>query len=478
MKVNISSNATNTKTLFTLLKEQGIILPHSCNEKGTCGQCAVMTNHNGWQLACSYIPTENITVEISDKESQSEISNIPTKHSISAISHFTRQQKSISEPILLIDLGTTTIAMVLLREDGSVSHQVTFANPNKDYGTDVIARMKSSNEGYRLKMQEQLTEEFKKQWTKFPDKSINACYIAGNTVMVHLLMGYSCEELSVYPFTPHTLKEIQLTYHSCPVYIFPAISSFIGGDITSGLFSLYFENREDTCLFLDLGTNGELALLREGHITVASVAAGPAFEGGNLSCGCQGIPGAITDVTLGGLRPRLTTIGNKLPVGLCGTGALSITEELLKKKYVTKEGIITDSFPEDGILLGKSVAGANLLFTRDDFRQVQLALASVKAGIHTLLAENSLSYQNINHIYIAGGFGYALSLDTACALGIIPPECKTITESIGNSSLSGLERYALDGNLSLKILISKTTELSLAENSFFKEELIRCMTFR
>lgn len=477
MKVNITANATNTKTLFTLLKEQGMILPHSCNEKGTCGQCAVMTNRNGWQLACSFIPSEDIVVEIPDRESENEANNITAKHSISAISHFTRHQKSFSEPILLIDLGTTTIAMVLLGEDGAVSHQVTFANPNKDYGTDVIARMKSSNEGYRHKMQEQLAEEFKKQWTKFPDKSINACYIAGNTVMIHLLMGYSCEELSVYPFTPHTLKEIQLTYLSCPVYIFPAISSFIGGDITSGLFSLYFENREDTCLFLDLGTNGELALLQEGHITVASVAAGPAFEGGNLSCGCQGIPGAITDVKLGGLRPRLTTIGNKLPIGLCGSGALSITAELLKKNYVTKEGIITDSFPEDGILMGKSVAGANLLFTRDDFRQVQLALASVKAGIHTLLAENNLSYHDIDHIYIAGGFGYALSLETACALGIINPEWKSITESVGNSSLSGLERYALEGNQNLRKLISKTTELSLAENSYFKEELIRCMTF-
>lgn len=473
MKVTIPVSQKNTKTLFTLLEEQNIILPHPCNRQGKCGECRVLTDTNGEQLACTWIPKTSTTVDIPDKY----FNHSPQ---ISTVSNFIRHNTNLSKTVLLIDLGSTTIAMVQLLPDGSIGHKATFANPNKDYGTDVIARLKSSCDGHREAMQKQLQDELKKQWKYFPNQTITACYIAGNTTMIHLLMGYPCDTLAVYPFTPYKLDEIRLTYQSCPVFILPGISSFVGGDITAGLFSLHFEERDDTCLFLDLGTNGELALLHKHQITVASVAAGPAFEGGNLSCGCQGIPGAITEVSLGGLRPRLTTIGNKLPVGLCGTGALSITAELLTKNYITKDGIILDTFPEDGILLGKSISGTNLLFTRDDFRQVQLALASVKAGILSLLKENNLPYDKINTIYIAGGFGYSLPVKTAFTLGIINPSFKGNIKSIGNSCLSGLNRFAGENssfsNL-IKKLISSTKELSLAENEYYKKELIHCMTF-
>ena len=466
-EISIHANHTNTRTLFSLLEEQGVLLPHPCNKQGTCGKCQVMTSTDGWQLACSYIPKENTIVTLDDTTKRSDIN---------VVDYYQTPQLNLNSPTLFIDLGTTTISMVLLDTNGDMIYRRNFANPSTSYGTDVIARMKSSCEGHRHDIKTQLASCFREQWTYFPHTHIEDCYLAGNVVMIHLLMGYPCDTLAVAPFRPFKNEFLNINTGDCNVHILPGISPFVGGDITAGLWSLYFDRRNDTCLFLDLGTNGELALLQQGHITVSSVAAGPAFEGGNLSCGCQGIPGAITNVQFGGLSPKLTTIDNKLPVGLCGTGALNLVSSLLHHGYVTSSGMIEDSFPAEGLPLARIPHGGNIIFTREDFRQVQLALGSVRAGIRTLLHHCQVDWTELDHVYLAGGFGYELPLETIISLQLLNPTVANKVSSIGNSCLTGLMRYAADSD-NLSALLDKSSELMLAEDPYYKDQLIRCLSW-
>ena len=160
-----------------------------------------------------------------------------------------------------------------------------------------------------------------------------------------------------------------LSIGNCTVYTAPWISAFVGGDITAGLLSCHLPSSGENALFLDLGTNGEMVLNHKGKLYTAATAAGPAFEGNGLSCGCPGISGAISHVVLRTLFPSLTTINNAHPIGICGSGAISLCAELLRKHYVTSDGVLTEKFKTDGIVLSKSPDGKSITFLPEDLRR-------------------------------------------------------------------------------------------------------------
>ena len=193
--------------------------------------------------------------------------------------------------------------------------------------------------------------------------------------MIHLLFGYDCTSLGHSPFTIKAPSPEPLSIGNCTVYTAPWISAFVGGDITAGLLSRHLPSSGENALFLDLGTNGEMVLGHKENSIPAATAAGPAFEGNGLSCGCPGIPGAISHVVLRNLFPSLTTINNAHPIGICGSGAISLCAELLRKHYVTSDGVLTEKFKTDGIVLSKSPDGKSITFLPEDFRSIQLAIA-------------------------------------------------------------------------------------------------------
>lgn len=185
--------------------------------------------------------------------------------------------------------------------------------------------------------------------------------IAANTTMVHLLMGYSCETLGVYPFTPVNIQTIETTLKEllrteeisdCPVVVLPGISTYVGGDIISGLFALEFDKRKEISVLIDLGTNGEMAIGNQERILVTSTAAGPAFEGGNIVCGTGSIPGAICHVAMDAdLHVETETIGGKPPVGICGTGVIESTCELLRTERIDETGRLDEEYFKEGFPL-------------------------------------------------------------------------------------------------------------------------------
>lgn len=402
------------------------------------------------------------------------------------------QTDSSRDTFLLIDLGTTTVAFLLLDGCGVILDSLLISNPQTPYGSDIISRLQYANEGglsflsHLIRKQLRSSIEQLLNQNHIAPKNISHCYIGCNTGMVHLFMGYPCNELVVAPFIPYTKKvttvlDFMVGDAVVNVTIFPCISGFIGGDLVAGIYSLDFESRKDTTLLIDCGTNGEIALLHKGKCYTASVAAGPAMEGGSLSCGGAGVPGAVTEVYLGGIAPRVRTIHNKLPVHICGTGAISCIAELLKHDYIDSSGLATKKFPHDALFLSKTMDGKGISFNIEDVRQMQLALGSIRAGYETLFSICKLDLEDVDYVYLSGGFGCEISLTSAFVCHLFPDVWEGKIQAIGNSCLAGLQKYVLKGGVEfLNHVVSDHTfirTVSLAKSNVYRELFPKRMEF-
>lgn len=464
MRIRITADKNNKKTILTLLEEQGYSVPCNCHGKHHC-------RGNLYPFDCSLVPHSPTTIEWT-----------PPIDSLNALAFHNRTTTTGDSDTLLIDLGTTTVAYALINKTtGELCQMSTTSNPLIRYGADVISRIQSSCEGEGNTMQALLAKEIGKETEHLCKRNgqtsdtLTYCFIAGNTTMIHLLMGYDCTPLSRSPFAIEAVSPAPFVRGKCRIHIAPWLSAFIGGDIVAGIHSCNMSHMDETTLFLDLGTNGEMILCHEGKYYATSVAAGPAFEGGNLQYGVPAVAGAIQNVTIRPLRPAITTIENKLPVGICGSGAIRLCAELLRNGYVTREGILTERFPEDGYFLGTTPQGKSLVFTANDFRQIQLAVAAVAAGIDTLCHQVDIEKNELQALFLAGGFGFHISLADATTLGLFSDLSPDVIKIMGNTCLQGLYRCATE-NLALSLSTPVET-VSLADDAYFQKQFLQHMTF-
>lgn len=442
-------------------------MPCNCHGAHVCGG-------QQYNFPCNQIPTSNLTIELPD-------SNTP---------HILSMDRSIQKQnlpdTLLIDLGTTTIAMVFYSsKKNTIYHNEIFVNPQTNYGADVMSRIQFSLMPHNEKIlteqiRQALASHYKKVCERFPNINIERCFIGGNTTMIHLLMGYSAEGLATSPFTPYSSPNNSVMYQTTPVTILPWLSAFVGGDIVAGLLKYHYDSRQDTSLFVDLGTNGELALIQKGHIYTTSTSAGPVFEGASLTHGCAAISGAISDIKLGGVIPKLTTLDNKLPIGICGSGAISLLAELLDKQYLTKEGVLTEKFPETGLILCKKQDGTAILITPQDVRKIQLGVAAIAAGIDSLCHVAGIQSTAVDNLFLAGGFGTHLSLDKIHLTGLFSQVPKSSIHLVGNSCLAGLA-LATSENYNWKMhfekIVHNNETVILANDSYFQQSFIQHMSY-
>ena len=250
-----------------------------------------------------------------------------------------------------MDIGTTTIAMQLIElETRQIIDTYTAINRQRTFGADVISRIDASNHGkrevLRQTIQKSLAEGIR-ELIKQVSVPVEQVIIAANTTMVHLLMGYSCETLGVYPFTPVNIQTIETTLKEllrteeisdCPVVVLPGISTYVGGDIISGLFALEFDKRKEISVLIDLGTNGEMAIGNQERILVTSTAQVLHLKGEILSVERKH-SGCICHVAMDAdLHVETETIGGKPPVGICGTGVIESTCELLRTERIDETG--------------------------------------------------------------------------------------------------------------------------------------------
>ena len=376
-----------------------------------------------------------------------------------------------------IDIGTTTVVFELITDKGAVRTYKTI-NPQRRFGLDVLSRIDAANRGrgdeLASLMRYTLLRGFNEVTKDFHD--VKKIVIAGNTTMVYLLMNYSCAELGQYPFRAEHTETVKTTFDrltdfSAPpveTVIYGGISAFVGGDIVSGLYMLDFDKLSGVNMFIDLGTNGEMAIGNGKRIIAASAAAGPAFEGGRISCGTGSVDGAVCGVNL--KSNKIKTIGNKPPVGICGTGIIELISELLNMNIIDSTGF----------LHGKSFKlTENIMFNQNDIRQIQTAKAAVRAGIDILMGIFGTDSEGISNVYLAGGFGHGLSVEKACNIGILPREFMGKTKSVGNSALGGCVKYCSQHGADAAIAHIKeiSKEISLAQCEDFNSLYINNMNF-
>ncbi len=506
----------NGVSLLEQLREHQIYISAACGGKGKCGKCKVQMTvgateateadcmffeeeelKQGWRLACTAFPTEDCGVVVySDDESQFEV----------IAEHEEDEKADIAGEEgydIGIDIGTTTIAIELVgRTSGQVLHTVTTINRQRAFGADVISRIQASNDGQKEALKEcirkDLYDGIKRlvSESKAESQKISKVVIAGNTTMGHLLMGYSCETLGVYPFTPVNIQTIRADFGemfaeqqqaegaevltlNAEIILLPGISTYVGADISSGMLVCDFDKLEKPCLLIDLGTNGEMAIGNKDKILVTSTAAGPAFEGGNISCGMGSVPGAICNVSIQGDDIQLKTIGDKPPVGLCGTGVIETVCELVKEELVDETGMLDEDYFDDGFELAKTPEGEPIVFTQKDVREIQLAKSAVRAGVETLMKRYGVTYEEVDRVFLAGGFGYKIDLEKTIGIGMLPEEFKEKTTAIGNSSLGGTVQYLTreDAVERLDKIVELSEEVELSSDKDFNNFYTEYMFF-
>ena len=498
-----------------------------CGGRGTCGKCKIrvlegelpVTDSDkncfrereleeGYRLSCRAFPKTDCMIEVCFADETefealntfAEMTGSETAVIASGGSAAAEAAQNIRRAGIAIDIGTTTLAAQMIDlSDGSTLASASCMNHQRAFGADVISRIEASAAGKGQKLQKLIRKDLQKlillllKQARFPAAQVEKIIISGNTTMGHLLMGYSCETLGVYPFTPVNIGTIQGSFAEligkehmgmeapdCMVWLLPGISAYVGGDIVSGLYAQRFEQQEKICLLVDLGTNGEMAIGNKDRIMVTSAAAGPAFEGGSISCGTGSIPGAITHVKIGeDKRAHVETIQGKMPVGICGTGVIEIAAELLKAGLMEASGLLHEDYFEEGYPVVITPEGEEIWFTQKDVREVQLAKSAVRAGVETLIRRYGVSCDEINYVYLAGGMGFSLDREAAVTIGLLPESLKEKIAAAGNSSLAGAVRALRDPfwMRTLEKLTTVSKETHLANDPDFHEFYLTHMMF-
>lgn len=489
-----------------------------CGGHGTCGKCRIQLLEGelevtaadketlskeelsqGYRLSCRAYPQVDCRIRLcfQGEEELEVLSQFWGKRYITKMSEGEAAMAEIPFKYagIAIDIGTTTLAAQLVDlTTGRILASASAINHQRAYGADVISRLEASNSGKDRELQLVLRRDLDVlvsrllQQAKMEAAQVTKVILAGNTVMCHLLMGYPCQTLGVYPFTPVNLGIIHGTYEEilgekrlqADTWIFPGFSTYVGGDITAGLYACGMEQSRDVRLLVDLGTNGEMALGSREKLIIASVAAGPAFEGGNISCGAGSIPGAVSHVRMDPAgKPVVETIQGKAPVGICGTGVIELAAELLRTKLVDETGRMNEDYEEWGYPFAQTEDGKVLHLTQKDVRELQLAKAAVRAGVETLIKRYGIGYEEVSQVLLAGGMGFGLDKDAAVAIGLLPEAWKDKITAVGNSSLAGCVRALLDEawQETAVRLTAGTRELELAADDCFGAGYIEHMMF-
>ena len=369
---------------------------------------------------------------------------------------------------LVVDLGTTSVAALLVNmETGAILAKASTGNGQIRYGADVINRIiESGKEGGSLRLQKAVIDESIQPLAEqmcvsagIGLKNIYRMCLAGNTTMNHLLLGLYSEPVRMEPYIPSFFhlddirtSSLRLKLHpDARLIMAPNIGSYVGGDITAGCFASMMWNKEEMALFIDLGTNGELVFGNSEFLMSCACSAGPAFEGGDISCGMRATDGAIDAMTIDPetMEPHYTTIGGtRRPVGICGSGIIDIIAELFKAKIITGKGKFNREGPR--VRFDEYGMGEYVIAFKEDIKGVKdisinevdidnfiRAKGAIFSATMTMLGSMGMDPSALEHVYVAGGIGSGINFDNAVTIGMLPDIDRSCFSYIGNSSLTG-----------------------------------------
>ena len=466
--------------LSTLLNEAGFAVTQPCGGRGTCGKCAVLVDgvvsvptaaelRCKTRLACQVVLLGDAEVTLPNHLPMEQIQGGKQLD-------FQPKKPMEGQYGAAVDIGTTTIALQLYDlSSGSCIGAASMLNPQTSFAADVIGRIDAALHGKANALQKQVTNAITTLLAAACSQGsvavsdVASMVITGNTTMLYLLTGKDPSALSRAPFLADCFFGTEIDALNAKCYLPRCLHAFVGADTTCALLACGMTKRSETALLCDIGTNGEMALWHQGRLYIASTAAGPAFEGAGISCGCASVLGAIDRVTVVNGNLHCHTIGNQPAVGICGSGLLDAVASLLD----------TEQMDETGYLEEEVNLTENVTLTQADIRAVQLAKAATYAGIMSLLSAADCDITKVEKLYIAGGFGSHLDLRSAVRIGLIPAELASRVEIIGNAALDGAAMLLMDTTNREQIAAFEgcTEHVRLDGNPDFADLYVEAMLF-
>lgn len=407
---------------------------------------------------------------------------------------------------LAIDIGTTTVSAVITDlKTGRLLAKGSGGNGQIRYGADVINRIvEQGRKGGVERLQKAIVEETLQPLTralcasaKVDADRILRCCVASNTTMNHLLLGVDADPVRMEPYIPtffhwDGLKAGDIRFVANPdakVVLAPNIGSYVGGDITAGTLTSRIWDKDEFSLFIDLGTNGEIVFGNRDFMMSCACSAGPAFEGGDISCGMRATDGAVEAVTIDRetLEPTLSIVGKEgqKPVGICGSGIIDVIAELYRTSAISAKGhfvrenrrILQDEHGMGRYVLAfsnESDTGREIAITEVDIECFIRAKGAIFSAIHIMLSSLDMDVSVLEHIYVAGGIGSGINMENAVRIGMFPDVDRALFQYIGNSSLAGAYALVLSNAAEEKVheLASNMTYLELSTESKYMEEFV------
>ena len=528
------------ETVLDAAQYAGVGLTSVCGGAGTCEECKIKVINgtlahptmieevslgkelimSGWRLACQSVPLSNVKVD-TPPESMTSAQRLQVDG---------EDVKFLLDPItkipgafgLAVDVGTTKVAVYLIDlSNGQTVVKDGFMNPQVTYGEDVISRITYAGrvsdgatqlQNILINSINQILPILSKKAGISQDQ-IQDLVLVGNTVMHHLAAGLPIEQLGYSPFSPATLDSVTIssqnlgikTSTTSQVYFPPIIAGYVGADHLAMLLAIdaastqyqttNSEQRSGSnnteirkikpisqkfnIMALDIGTNTEISLITGEGITCCSCASGPAFEGAHIQEGMRASPGAIERAIWSKGKILWQTIDSQPPVGICGSGILDIVASLLEGNVVKSTGqlIVGNVYPV--VIAKESGLGRDIVITRKDVHEIQLAKAAIRSAIDILIQHSGLCYADLDEFIIAGAFGTYLDPKSAIRIGMFPPIPLEKTQQVGNAAGMGAKRLLLSLRTRkyAELLAKRINYLELATKKEFQEVYLKNLAF-
>lgn len=408
---------------------------------------------------------------------------------------------------LAVDIGTTTIGLSLIDLNGpSLVTSLSGYNGQASFGDDVISRIVfAAKPGGLAKLQvavvatiTELTEKALKESGRLASE-ISALFMAGNTIMTHLILGIDPKYIRTEPYIPTALEFAPLSplemglndLAYARVFVIPSVASYVGGDIVSGLVASGISKSGKLTLFIDVGTNGEIVLGNSDFLVACSCSAGPAFEGGGVKDGMKATLGAIEKVEIdeATLEPSISVMGQGLPIGICGSGLIDLLGEMFLKRIIDQRGKIDQNLASNRVRMGQAGAeyvvafssetasGRDIVITEVDIDNLLRAKAAIFAGVQMLLSSMDLASEAIEEIIIAGSFGRYLNLEKIQIIGMLFETDTSKVHYAGNASLTGAMAASFSKEImaEAKRVAERMTYLELSADPKFMDAYISAL---
>ncbi len=521
-------------SLFDCAESLGVRVPTSCQKQGKCKECLVEISEgknclsaptaeerhlrDNFRLSCRcHIVAESgvvrcHTLRRGELRIERQALNLPAGgRSWKLEPAVTRHGERIlldgqeidrrAGPIhgLAMDLGTTTVVLRLMNlETGDIVADASFENPQRFGGSDVMARIRYDSEDGTHLLQRTLAGYLTHAIEELPVDPLSICemVVAGNSTMRDLFFGLNVHSIGQSPYQSLTeletasglrpgtgltapAKRLHLPLNpAARVYGLPIISGHVGADAAAGMLAINLAHEERLVALMDIGTNTELVLGNRHKILAASCPAGPAFEGGRISCGMPGLPGAIERVTLNGDGEfDLRVIGNEPAQGICGSGLVDLLSELLSHGRMNVMGRLAGG--EERLVL-KANGDEPIYFSEGDINELAQAKGANAAGLHIIFDQYGKRFDELAVFYLAGGFGRNLSVESSKRIGLIPKLESSRIVQVGNAAIEGacIALLSVSKRQELETLVKRVRHCRLETHPGFFDYFVEGCQFR